>query len=1057
MMRWIIGSSLKLRLVVATVAGLLMVFGFATLRHTPTDVFPEFSRPYVEIQTEALGLSAQEVEALITTPLEADMLNGTPWVSQIRSMSLPGLSSIILIFEKGTDIMRARQMVQERLTQVFLLPQVSKPPVMINPVSSASRVMAIGLTSDKLSLIDLSVLARWTIAPKLMGLPGVANVSIWGRRERQLQVQVDPEKLREQRVTLMQVIKTAGNALWASPLSFLEASTPGTGGWVDTPNQRLGVRHVQPITKPEHLARVPIEGTSSKRLGEVATVTESHQPLIGDAIVKDAPALMLVVEKFPWANTTDVTHHVEKALSALQPGLSGVEMDPTLFRPATFLEMALANLGRALLVGAALVILVLLAFLSDWRTALIGTAAILSSAIAAGTVLYVLGVPVNLMIVTGLMIALGVVIDDAIVGVENIVRRLRHGPEAGNGNGATGSTIIEAVSEMRRPLLYATLILMLAVAPAVFLTEVSGALFRPLAAAYLLALLASFVVALTVTPALSLLFLRNGSLRRGDSPVAGMLRGMYTTLFGWAIRTPRTALAVVCAVVVVGLLPAPFLRLESLLPDFKETDLVVRWEGGSSASHPAMDRIATLASRELRSIPGVRNVSAHVGRAVMSDRQTNINSGELWVSIHPSADYAATVAAVKRLVGSYPGPPAEVLTNLQAGFRHELSGTGQSLVVRVYGDDMNILRQKAEEVQKVLASTKGAYDARVQYPQEMPTLEIEVNLEKAKHYGLKPGDVRRAATSLISGIHVGNLFEEQKVFEVMVYGTPNTRHSLTSIENLLIDTPSGGHVPLKEVAEVRIVPAVTVIHRDAAARRMDVTASVHGRDLASVGDEVEDRLKTVEFPLEYRAELLGEYAERDAAEQRVATFAIAAAIGVLLILQAFFRSWRLATVMFLTFPAALAGGVLAAFFARGGLLSLGSIVGSFTVLGIAVRQGITLISHYRHLEHEGETFGAELVQRCTQERCGPILMTAGTTGLAFMPFLLFGNIAGLEILHPVAIVVLGSLVTATMFTLAGVPAIYLLFGRVREPALEFEEFPVGAVSGAEMRKAAAAD
>jgi Cu/Ag efflux pump CusA len=339
----------------------------------------------------------------------------------------------------------------------------------------------------------------------------------------------------------------------------------------------------------------------------------------------------------------------------------------------------------------------------------------------------------------------------------------------------------------------------------------------------------------------------------------------------------------------------------------------------------------------------------------------------------------------------------------------------------------------------------------------MPTLEIEVNLEKAKHYGLKPGDVRRAATSLISGIHVGNLFEEQKVFEVMVYGTPNTRHSLTSIENLLIDTPSGGHVPLKEVAEVRIVPAVTVIHRDAAARRMDVTASVHGRDLASVGDEVEDRLKTVEFPLEYRAELLGEYAERDAAEQRVATFAIAAAIGVLLILQAFFRSWRLATVMFLTFPAALAGGVLAAFFARGGLLSLGSIVGSFTVLGIAVRQGITLISHYRHLEHEGETFGAELVQRCTQERCGPILMTAGTTGLAFMPFLLFGNIAGLEILHPVAIVVLGSLVTATMFTLAGVPAIYLLFGRVREPALEFEEFPVGAVSGAEMRKAAAAD
>ena len=256
MMRWMVGSSLKFRLVVVGVAALLMVFGFVKLRHTPVDVFPEFSRPYVEIQTEALGLSAQEVEALITTPLEADMLNGTPWVSAIRSVSIPGLSSIVLIFEKGTDVMRARQMVQERLTQVFLLPQVSKPPVMINPVSSASRVMAIGLTSKKLSLIDMSVLARWTIAPRLMGVPGVANVSTWGQRERQLQVQVDPEKLRQEKVTLMQVIKTAGNALWASPLSFLEASTPGTGGWVDTPNQRLG----GPARPAHHQGRAPGPG-----------------------------------------------------------------------------------------------------------------------------------------------------------------------------------------------------------------------------------------------------------------------------------------------------------------------------------------------------------------------------------------------------------------------------------------------------------------------------------------------------------------------------------------------------------------------------------------------------------------------------------------------------------------------------------------------------------------------------------------------------------------------------------------------------------------------------
>lgn len=1050
MMRWIIASSLEFRLVVATLAALLMVFGFTQLRSMPVDALPEFSRPYVELQIEALGLSAHEVEALITAPMEADMLNGTPWAKEIRSVSIPGLSSITLIFEKGTDIMRARQMVQERLIEVFALPRVSKQFTMINPLSSASRVMAIGVTSDKLSLIEMSVLARWTIQPRLLGVPGVANVAIWGRRERQLQVQVDPERLRDEHVTLMQIIKTAGNALWASPLSFLEASTPGTGGWIDTPNQRLGIRHILPITTAEDLAKVPIEGRPSKRLGDVATVVEDHQPLIGDAIVKDAPALMLVVEKFPWANTKEVTREVEKALAALRPGLSGLEMDSSLFRPATFLELAFDNFSSALLIGAVLMIVTLFAFLFNWRTALISTVAILVSVIAAGTVLYVRGVTINMMIIAGVLIALSAVIDDAIIDIENVVRRLgQHRKESSDKS--TGRIILEAALEMRRPILYATVIMVLAVVPALFLEGVSGAFWQPLATSYMLALLASMVVALTVTPAFSLLFFRKTSLQSGDSPVAGMLRAIHSALFGWATRAPRPAFVAVCVVVVAGFVSIPFLRQESLLPNFKETDLVVRWEGSSSASHPAMSRITTLASRELRSIPGVRNVSANMGRAIMSDRRSNINSGELWVSVDPKADYDATVAAVKEVVAGYPGLSPEVLTYLQAKLRQELSGTGESLVVRVYGEDMNIIRKKAEEVQKVLARIDGVFDSRVQYPREMPTVEIEVDLDKAGRYGLKPGDVRRAATSLVSGIEVGNLFDEQKVFEVMVYGTPKTRQNLTSIQQLLIDTPRGGHVRLKEVADVRIVPAATEIHRDAAARRMDVTAGVRGRDLGSVGDEVEDRLKEVEFPLEYRAELLGEYAERDAAEQRVLTFAIAAAIGILLLLQAFYRSWRLATVIFVTLPMALVGGVLAAFVTGGGLLSLGSIAGFVPVLGIAVRNGMMLISRYRHLEqHDGETFGPGLVQRGTQERSAPILMTAVTTALAFLPLALFGNIAGLEILHPMAIVILGGLVTTTVLSLVGVPAMYLLFGAAREP--ELEALPVAVVTEGEMRE-----
>lgn len=1051
MMRWIIGSSLKLRLLVVALAVSLMVFGFLELNEIPVDTLPEFSRPYVEVQTEALGLSAEEMEALVTTPLEADLLNGVSWVKEIRSESIPGLSSVVLIFENGTDIMRARQMVQERLLGAYALANVSTPPTMINPLSSVSRCMVIGLTSKKMSLIDISVLAHWTIRPKLMGVRGVANVSIWGQRKRQLQVQVDPKRLRDQGVSLMQIIKTTGNALWVSPLSFLEASTPGTGGWIDTPNQRLGVRHVLPIRTAEDLAQVPIEGAPSKDLHDVATVVEDHQPLIGDAIVDDAPALMLVVEKFPWASTDEVTQDVEEALAALRPGLSGLDMNSTLFRPATFLELAVRNLSIALLIGAFLMIAAIFAFLFNWRMALICTVAVLVSLFAAGTVLYAFWAKINMMVIAGLMIALGAIIDDAIIDTENIMKRVRQARDA-NKDESVATTIFKAAVETRSLIIYATLIAVLLLTPPLFLQGVSGAFWKHIAVSYMLALLVSMVVAMTVTPALSLLFLQKGRLKSHDSPIMAKLRSIHDALFKWAACTarPMGTFVAVCIVLAAGLMSIPFLRQGPLLPDFKETDLLVHWEGGSGASLPAMSRITALASRELRSIPGVRNVSAHEGRAIMSDKRISINSGELWVSIDPGADYDKTVSSVKEVVAGYPGLSTEVLTYLQAKVREELSGTGEAFVLRVYGEDMKIIRSKAEEMQKVLAGINGIVDAKVQYPREEPTLEIEVNLEKAKQYGLKPGDVRRSATTLVSGLLVGSLFEEEKVFDVVVMGTPETRHSLNSVRELLINKPTGGHVQLQDVADVRIVPAVTVINRDAVARCMDVTASVRGRDPAAVAADVKRAIRQVDFPLEYRAELLGEYAERLAARERVLAFSIAAAIGIFLLLQAFFRSWRLATAVFLTLPVALTGGVLAVF-VGGGLLSLGSTIGFVAVLAIAVRNCISLVGRYRSLEHDEDmSFSADLVRHGTNERSGPVLMTAATTALVFLPLALFGNVAGLEIVQPMAIVVLGGLVTTTLFTLAGVPAIYMLFGGKPEPELEL---PVGVAAAGKMDEA----
>lgn len=946
--------------------------------------------------------------------------------------------------------MKARQVVQERMTEIFALPQVSRPPAMVNPVASAGRCMEIGLTSNTMSLIDMSVLARWTIAPRLMGLPGVANVSIWGERMRQLQVQVDPEKLRAEGLTLLQIISTAGNSLWASPLSFLEASTPGTGGWIDTPNQRLGVRHILPIQTAADLSQVPIEGAPSKRLGDVTTVIEDHQPLIGDAIVNDTPSLMLVVEKFPWANTKEVTQNVEKALAAMRLGLTGLEIDPTLFRPATFLDVAVGNLSSTLLISMILLIVALGAFFFNWRTALISAVTVLVSVIAAGTVLYVRGIEVNFMIIAGMMIALAALIDDAIIDVENIARRLRQSREAGSRK-SKATIIYEAVAEIRSPILYATAIMALAVLPAMFLEGVSGAFWQPLAMSYILALLVSLLVAVTITPALSLLLLRQGSLQRGDSPVMGILRGLYSGLLGWAARAPRSAFVTACALAVIGLLSVPMMRQESLLPDFKETDLVVRMAGSPAASHPAMSRVTTLASRELRTIPGVRNVSAHVGRAIMSDKVTNINASEIWISIDPSADYAATVAQVKQVVSGYPGLSPEVLNYSQAMIREELSGTGESLVVRVYGEDLGMIAKKAEEVQQMLAKIGGIVAPKVEYPEELPTLEIEVDIERAKQAGLKPGDVRRAATSLVSGIVVGSLFENQKVFDVVVWGTPSVRHSVDNVRNLLIDRPEGGHVRLEDVANVRIVSGVAQIRRDAVARCMDVVADVRGRDLAAIATDIENGIKQIKFPLEYRAELLGEYAERLAAQNRVIAFAISAAIGIFILLQVFTRSWRLAGVLFLTLPMALLGGTLAAFMATGGLLSFGAIVGFFAVFGVAVRNSLTLIGRYQHLENQGEEFTAALVQRATEESSGPILLAAVATALVFLPVAIAGNIAGLEIAQPIAVVVLGGLITATIFSLAAVPAMYLLFGSKREEELGL--LPVTVVSEEEMAEA----
>ncbi len=1033
MMRLIVGSSLKFRFLVVAIATAMMVYGVGRLRDTPIDVFPEFAPPRVEIQTMTWGLSAGETEALVTVPLE-QALNGVEGLDVMRSKSVPDLSAIVLIFEPGTDLMRARQLVTERVgTVAQSLPTWAAPPYIMPPLSSTSRVMKIGLSSKTASLIDMSMTSYWKIRARLLRVPGVANVAIWGERLRMLQVQAEPDKMRAHQVSLDQVMEATADALDAGLLRFSDGAVIGHGGFIETPNQRLGIRHVLSIVSPSDLGQVPVGVRNGKtlRLSDVATLVEDHQPLIGDAVINDGPGLLLIVEKFPWANTLDVTLGVEEALEKMQPGLPGIEIDSEIFRPATFIELAVHNLTTALLIGCLLVFLVLAAFLFEWRTAMISLIAIPLSLMAAFLVLYWRDATVNTMVLAGFVIAVGVVVDDAIIDVENIVRRLRQHRLAGSPK-STAWVILEASLEVRSAIVFATLIDVVALLPVFFMEGLSGAFFRPLAISYALAVLASMLVALTVTPALGLLLLSNARIERRTSPLVGWLQRGYERILSGIIARPRRAYVTVALIVAAGVWVVPKLG-QSLLPSFKERDFLMHWLTKPGTSHPEMYRITRQASTELRAIPGVRNFGAHIGQAFLADEVVGVDFGENWISVDPAVDYDATLDSIQHVVDGYPGLYRDVQTYLKERIREVLTGGHEAITVRIFGPELEVLRSKAAEVRDALTGIPGIVDLHVELQVEIPQVQVEVNLAAAHRYGIKPGDVRRAAATLVAGEEVGDIFRDGKAFDVQVWSTPKTRHDLQALRQLLIDLPEGGHVRLADVAEIRMVPAPNVIKRENSSRRIDVGANVKGRDLGSVVRDVEARLDRVQFPLGYHPEVLGEFAERQAVQKRMRGYAITAAIGVFLLLLAAFGDWRLATFSFVTLPSALVGGVLAAYLS-GGVISLGSIVGFFTILGIAARNGIMLINHYQHLQrYEGETMGPALILRGARERLSPILMTALATGLAVVPLVVAGSIPGHEIEHPMAVVILGGLVTSTLLNLFIVPALYIRFASGRQP------------------------
>lgn len=1044
MFRWIIGSSLKFRFLVLATSIALLVFGSVQLRKMPVDVFPEFAPPKVEIQTEGPGMTSTEVEELITIPME-DQLRGVPGVEYVRSSSVVGLSQVVLIFRMGTDLMEARQRVQERLKLAIAeLPQSSGMPVMLQPLSSTSRVMKIGISSKTHDMMDLSMIAYWTIRFRLMSVPGVANVPIWGERIKSLQVQADPNLMRAQGVTLDEVMETTSAALDFGLLRYTGAAKTRIDGMLDTPNQRLVIHNESPVFSVEHLAEVPVamktRRTDPPRLRDVANVAWDTWPMVGDAVINDGPGLMMIVEKLPWANTLDVTRGVEAALASMRPGLAGIEIDSTIFRPATFVELSMHNLRTALIIGCVLVIIVLGAFLYEWRVALISVIAIPLSLVAAGLVLYSRGATVNTMVLAGFIVALGDVVDDAIIDVENIVRRLRQHRLEGGGK-STARIILEASLEVRSAIVHATVIVVLAVTPVFFMGGLSGAFFEPLILAYLTAMLASMAVALTVTPALSLLLLDRASIEHRQSPLVPWLKRHYGALLSRALHAPRVTLGVALAFVVASAGVYPFLGA-SLLPAFKERDFLMHWVPAEGTSRPETYRITQLASRELRSIPGVRNFGAHIGRAVGGDEPYGVNFTENWISVDPEVDYDQTRASIETAVAGYPGLYRDVQTYLKERIKEVLTGAGESIVVRIFGPELPVLRQKAQDVEHGLKDIPGLIDLHAEQQVDVPQIQVKVKLDAAQRHGLKPGDVRRAAAVIVSGMEVTDIHRDGKVYDVFVWSPPSSRTSVEDIREFLIDTAYGGRVRLAEVADVQIVPTPNKIRRENNSRRIDVHANVKGRDLGAVADEVAQHLLKVEFPVGYYPQLLGEYRERQAAQRGLLVASLVVVAAIFLLLQATFHNWRLASMIFLALPAALVGAILATF-ASDRVISLGSLVGIITILGLSARNGIMLIEHYRHLEQvEGEPFGLGLILRGASERLSPISMTTLCTALALLPLIVPGSIPGHEVEHPMAVAILGGIVTSSLLSLFVVPVLYHRFGAGSGAATDTHLAPV---------------
>jgi CzcA family heavy metal efflux pump len=1030
-MRWLVELCVRYAGAMATVTLIVLLAGLWTARDAPLDVFPDFVPTTVDIQTEAPGFTAEQVERLVTKPIE-NIVNGATGLATIRSQSIPGLSVINIQFNDNINLYNARQGISERLGELgSSLPLGVDTPKLSPLTSSTMDLLLIGLTSSKLDAFALRDRADWVMKPALLAVPGVAHVIVFGGNVRQIQIQPDLARMTSYGITLTDLADAARNAL-----------TLKGAGFLDVAHQRVLIQTPVPAPDPSVIARAVLTVRSGTpiTIGEVATVTVAPALKSGDAVINGKPGVLLSLASQYGANTLQTTRAVEAALAQIDPELKaeGIHIYPALQRPANFVERALASLENSLVIAAILILIVLFLFLRDWRSALITFIAIPLSLLAATAVLDGMGQTLNTMTLGGFAVALGVLVDDAIIGIENVLRRLAENAKLSNPRPRL-RVIGDATLEVRGPVVYATLVVIAVFLPELFSTNVQGKFVGPLALAFILAVLASLIVALTVAPALSALMLRARDAHAEFTwlrKLKAWQQGGIDMVYRW-FRLVIAGLAVATLAAVIAL---PFLP-SSFMPDFRENHFVLQVAASTpGASLAEMQALGERISADILKLPYVSTVSQQIGRAELGEDTNGPHQSEFQVELKPDTDVDQSEAqdAIRQILARYPGVSTEVTTFLGDRISESLTGDTSDVSVKIFGDQLDALDQSANRIKAALTGTPGIADLQFKPQSGTPTLAIQLDPARLAASGLKSGDVLDALESDFAGAQVGQTYSGIRAVDVVMLLPPAERDRPELLSNLMIGGPLGP-IPLSQVA--RVVPTNTryMVAHDGGQRFDAVTFNVAGRSLQSTVNDAKARVAALKLPAGVFVEFTGAAAAQQAAQLQMLIYTGFALILIGLLLFISFRWRRHTWLVLVNLPFSLIGSV-AAISLMGSGLSLGAMVGLVTVFGVSARNAILLLAHYEHLvEAEGAPWNVETILRGAQERLVPILMTAAVTALGLMPLAIGANQPGQEIEGPMAITVLGGLLTSTLLNLVVLPALAERFGGPRSQELEQQE------------------